>query len=240
MAILVLEFDALERAYLGRALAAYGFHIRNADSVDETRGEQLVLLTASQGDERVISAITSLRLRNADAIVVVATDHDSLAERLACYAAGADDCVFKPFHLIELAAKIRALQRRRAGDALLSLLSTGDATLDCSALELRVADRSRGLTKREAELLAILARAEGEPVDREQVLREAWGAPAWTTSNSVDVYVGYVRRKLDLLESDVTVKTVRGRGFQVVRRKTGVFRPPRTPSKSEDRPNSPT
>ena len=153
-------------------------------------------------------------------MVLTATDRDDVADRLACYEAGADDCVFRPFHLGELAAKLRGFQRRRNGGASFALLATGDAIVDCAALELKVRDRSQSLTKREAELLAILARADGRTVDRERVLREAWGAPAWATNNSVDVYVGYVRRKLDLLSANVTVKTVRGSGFQIVQRKT--------------------
>lgn len=220
MTIYVVESLGGNRAYLARALAAEGMRVVGVQHVDEVRAAQLVVLAAPAADDDVLTSISSVRLRHPDTIVVVATDRDSLPERLACYEAGADDCLFRPFSLDEMAAKLRALQRRRAGGLAMTLLTNGDAVVDYGSLELKVGEKSQSLTKREAELLAILARAEGEPVGRERVLREAWGAPAWMTNNSVDVYVGYVRRKLDLLSANVTVKTVRGLGFQLVRRKT--------------------
>ncbi|WP_020180086.1 response regulator transcription factor [Methylopila sp. M107] len=219
MAIVVIQQRAAGRATLAKALAAEGFQVQAGAHVDEVRAATLVLLAASVADAGVLSSIGALRLRHPEAIVLVATDHDSFEERLACYEAGADDCLPGPYRLDEVSAKLRAWQRRRSGASVYSLLPTGDATVDTGALELKVGPRSQSLTKREAELLAILARADGAPVPRERVLREAWGGPAWMTNNSVDVYVGYVRRKLDLLDSDVTVKTVRGLGFQLSRRK---------------------
>lgn len=217
---MVVDFELAERAYLGQALSSVGVQARSVSHIDEVRAAQVVIIAASRADAGVISSIETLRLRHAGAMVMVATDADSLDERLACYEAGADDCMFRPFRLVELAAKIKALRRRRATDVAMPLLSTGDAVVDWGSLELRVSDRAQSLTKREVELLTILAQADGGVVHRERVLREAWGGPAWMTNNSVDVYVGYVRRKLDLLGSDVTVKTVRGFGFQIVRRKT--------------------
>lgn len=219
MSIIVIERNASAQSYLAKALAAEGFQVRSVDHVDAIRTAQIVVLAAPRADHELLATIEVLRARHPDTIVLTATDRDDVADRLACYEAGADDCVFRPFHLGELAAKLRGFQRRRNGGASFALLATGDAIVDCAALELKVRDRSQSLTKREAELLAILARADGRTVDRERVLREAWGAPAWATNNSVDVYVGYVRRKLDLLSANVTVKTVRGSGFQIVQRK---------------------
>lgn len=218
MPIVVVEHSPGERSFFGRALAAEGFQVVRAAHVDEVRAATLVLLAAEEAGEDVIGAIRALKLRHPETAVVVATERDAVAERLACYAAGADDCIYAPFHADEVAAKLRALQRLRSGGSEIRLLAEGDAVVDSAALELRVGERAQSVTKREAELLAILARAEGEPVGRERVLREAWGGPAWMTNNSVDVYVGYVRRKLDLLSANVTVKTVRGQGFQIVRR----------------------
>ncbi|GLK76755.1 DNA-binding response regulator [Methylopila jiangsuensis] len=214
--VVVIEIGGL-RGYLATALDAEGFAARTFETLPETGAAEIVLIAAPAADARVFAELAALRVRAPDAIAVVATDADVLAERLACYEAGADACFHRPFHLSELAAKLRALLRRRGGGAM-ALITGGDAVLDHRGLELKVGDRRQDLTRRETELLALLARANGALVDRESVLREAWGAPSSMTHNSVDVYVGYVRRKLAKLGSDVTVRTVRGAGFHLVRR----------------------
>ncbi|MDR4307988.1 response regulator transcription factor [Chelatococcus sambhunathii] len=219
MAIAVIEMVAAGDAHLGKTLAAEGFQVHAATHVDQVRSASIALLACPGGGSEMLEAISALRLRHPGAVVIVATGRDEPDERLACYEAGADDCLAGPVRVDELVAKLRAWRRRRSGDAAFPLIAAGDAIVDLSALELKVAGRSQSLTKREAELLAILVRAGDEPVPRERVLREAWGGPAWMTSNSVDVYVGYVRRKLDLLDSNVTVTTVRGQGFRLARRK---------------------
>lgn len=214
--VVVIEIGGL-RGYLAVALEAEGFAARTYETLPQTDAAEIVLIAAPAADASVFEELAALRVRAPDAIVVIATDSDVLAERLACYEAGADACFHRPFHLSELAAKLRALLRRRGGGAT-ALITGGDAVLDHRGLELKVGDRRQDLTRRETELLALLARANGALVEREAVLREAWGAPSSMTHNSVDVYVGYVRRKLARLSSNVTVRTVRGVGFRLVRK----------------------
>lgn len=146
---------------------------------------------------------------------MVVTDQDDLGFRLAAYAAGADDCLSKPFHLRELAAKLRALRRRGLASSAIRLHADSEAVVDLIALELRFAGRTKNLTKREADLLALLARAGGGAVRREDVLRDAWDAAPGLTGNLVDVYVGYVRRKMDQLGAGLSIKSVRGEGFRL-------------------------
>ncbi|MFD1332943.1 response regulator transcription factor [Methylopila musalis] len=214
--VVVIEIGGL-RGYLATALAAEGFQARTYETLPDDDDAEIILIAAPAADARVFSELGALRARSPDAIAVIATDADVLAERLACYEAGADACFHRPFHLSELGAKLRALLRRRGGGAV-ALITGGDAVLDHRGLELKVGERRQDLTRRETELLALLARANGALVERESVLREAWGAPSSMTNNSVDVYVGYVRRKLALLGSNVTVRTVRGVGFRLVRK----------------------
>ncbi|GBD48761.1 response regulator receiver protein [Methylopila sp. Yamaguchi] len=181
-------------------------------------GRDVALIAAATADPAVADEVAVLRARHPKLYVIVAAATDDLEARLACYEAGADDCLAPPFAPREFAAKLAALRRRRAAGDPMPLLAGYVARLDVGALLLRADGRSRSVTKREADLLVLLARSAGASVAREDVLRKAWGAPARMTPNSVDVYVGYARRKLELLGADVTIETVRGVGFRLAPR----------------------
>lgn len=202
---------------LAVVLAGEGFRVDPDDATLDAPAPELALVVAPDALSAV-DDVASLRALRPGVFIVVAADQDDLAGRLECYAAGADDCLFKPFHFAELVAKLNAFRGRLTRSPAAPLSSASAATVDGSALELRMADRVSGLTRREADLLILLARADGAPVRREDILRDAWKAPSWMTNNSVDVYVGYARRKLALLDADVTIETVRGVGFQIVER----------------------
>lgn len=188
------------------------------DAAGGSGGRDVAVLAANATDADTIDQVALLRARRPRLYVIVASEADDLEARLACYEAGADDCLAPPFAPREFAAKLAALRRRRSAGDPIPLLAGCDARLDAAALVLRANGRSRGVTRREADLFVLLAKSAGTPVCREDVLRKAWGAPARMTPNSVDVYVGYARRKLELLGADVTIETVRGVGFRLARR----------------------
>lgn len=220
MFIAIADFCDGNNDYVTFALAAEGVETRIAHGVDEIVGADIAVLLIGAADPLFLRFIDDLRAALPAIPRVVVTDRDDVDVRLAAYEAGADECLSKPFHLRELMAKLRALKRRAVLASTLPLLPNARTTVDRAALELKFADHVRQLTKREADLLAILGRAGGNVVRRDDILREAWGAVRGVTENLVDVYVGYARRKLDDLGADVAITSVRGEGFRLVERHT--------------------
>lgn len=219
MVVAIFDFDAGNNDYVAAALASEGLRTRAATSVEDAVGAEVALLLAATVDERPLGVVAELRAIYPTTPQIVVTDRDDVDMRIAAYEAGADDCLSKPFHLRELVAKLKALKRRAARGATTPLLAPAATTIDLAALELRIGDRMRRLTKREGDLLTTLARAGGGVVRREDVLRDAWDAPPGVTGNLVDVYVGYARRKLEEIGADVVIKSVRGEGFRLVERR---------------------
>lgn len=220
MAIVVIDLPNSGSQFVADALSREGFPTALAADFDAvTAADAFVLLVGAEASE-ASALIGALRARHPAIPQMVVADRDDVDLRVAAYEAGADDCLSRPFHLRELVAKLRALTRRAGRGAVASLLPAAAAVIDVAALELTIGDSARRLTKREADLLVLLCKAGGGVVRREDVLRDAWGAPAGVTGNLVDVYVGYVRRKLDEIDADVSIKSVRGEGFRLVERRT--------------------
>jgi DNA-binding response OmpR family regulator len=147
--------------------------------------------------------------------VLILTAHDGVADTVAGLDGGADDYMTKPFSLAELRARIR---RRLAAATLLRPTTAGpdwlavdDLVLDVRGRRVEVGGRWVDLSPREVDLLQVLFRAPGEVLSREELLSRAWGTEHDPGTNVVDVYVGYLRRKLDSRR----IETVRGRGYRL-------------------------
>jgi two-component system response regulator MprA len=139
------------------------------------------------------------------------TARGDVADRVAGLDAGADDYLAKPFALQELLARVRALLRRTSNDR--DVLRFADLSLDADAHEVRRGDRLVNLTQTEYRLVELLLRHPRRVLTREILLERVWGYDFPTTSNSLDVYVGYVRRKLETDGESRLVHTVRGVGY---------------------------
>jgi two-component system response regulator PrrA len=126
--------------------------------------------------------------------------------------AGADDYLVKPFALAELTARLHALLRRRGDDAGAPLVA-GDIVVDPRRHTATRAGRELGLTRREFELLEAFVRHPGQVLSRDQLLSLVWGYAPDVDTNVVDVFVGYVRRKLEADGEPRVVRTVRGVGW---------------------------
>lgn len=147
--------------------------------------------------------------------ICMLTARDALEDKLEGFEVGADDYITKPFEISELAARIGALVRRAYQDDTESRLAFGTLEVNPLAREVTVGDVTLELTRREFDVLAHLTRHSQQVVSRSKLLEVAWGAEREVTLNTVDVYVGYLRRKLSECSDAPEIKTVRGIGFKL-------------------------
>lgn len=207
------------RNSLERALTLEGFEVETVadgmaalESVSRTMPTALIL-------DRVMPGIDGLevcsRLRSAghNVPVLMLTVRDSVADKVAGLEAGADDYMVKPFSLDELIARLRALVRRSNAPETPELLNYGDITIDMETREVVRRNRVMDLTPTEFNLLVYLMENPRRVLTRHQILEAVWGYPHDTTSNTVEVYVGYLRRKLEEGGEPRVIRTIRGVGY---------------------------
>lgn len=176
------------------------------------RAYDVILMDRMLPDLDGLEVLRLLRARGIDAPVLMLTALGSLDHRVEGLDGGADDYLAKPFAFNELLARIRALARR-SPERSIEALSAGDLALDPLRMNVTVGTRSEVLSAREFALLAFLIRHEGEVVTRQQILDAVWGAEPDVYSNVVDLYVHYLRRKLEALGRREILRTVRGVGY---------------------------
>ena len=212
------EDDAELRSVLVRALRAEGFEVRATmtghEAVEAFSGAppDLLVLDIGLPDADGRDVCQALRSHGVGAPVVFLTARDALPDRLSGFHAGGDDYLTKPFALAELVVRIRALLRR-ASAAERAVELAGGLQLDPAAHALRVGEQSVTLTPTEFRMLAALAARPGGVVRRADLIAVAWPAGAIVHANTLDAYIGRVRRKLDALGSARAIETVRGVGY---------------------------
>jgi DNA-binding response OmpR family regulator len=155
----------------------------------------------------------SIRANRVDTPVLLLTALDSVDDRVRGLDAGADDYLPKPFAFQELMARLRALSRRRVQPRDPQELNVDDLTLDLRRRRAQRDGRTIELSPKEFSLLEFLMRNQGRVVTRTQILDHLWGYDFATDSNLVDVYVAYLRRKVDKDTSNKLIRTVRGVGY---------------------------
>jgi two-component system OmpR family response regulator len=167
-----------------------------------------VMLPGADGFE----VCRELRARERWAPILMLTARDAVDDRIRGLDAGADDYLPKPFDFGELTARLRALIRRGPVERP-AVLVVGDLSLDPAGHTVRAGERLVDLSTREFALLEFLMRHPGDAVTRTQLLEHVWDVNYGGVSNVVDVYVGYVRKKLAAAGSDATIRTLRGVGY---------------------------
>lgn len=162
-----------------------------------------------------VGVVTALRAMGDDIPICVLSARTAVSDRIACLERGADDYLTKPFDLGELVARLNALLRRRRqpADRPDRARTVGQVRIDPAGRRVLAAGRPVDLTKREFEVLALLAEHIGVVLDREQILSAVWGYDFPTDTNVVDVFVSYLRRKLEANGVPRVIHTVRGVGF---------------------------
>ncbi|MEU4833068.1 response regulator transcription factor [Streptosporangium sp. NPDC023615] len=216
--VLVVDDDPAIRRSLRRGLRLEGFDVQTTDSgrgaldlMDDIEMDAIVLDVSMQGLSG-IETCRRLRARGSEVPVLMLSAMDEVADRVAGLAAGADDYVVKPFDLNELVLRLRALLRR-AGRAAGETVRVGPLTVDPAARRVTVGGREVELTRREFDLLEVLAHNAGLVLSRPVLLERVWGYDFEVTDNAVDTFVGYLRRKLESAGEPRMVHTVRGVGF---------------------------
>lgn len=215
----MVDDDQGVRDSLRRSLVFNGYDVDLAEN-----GEQALRRVAASSPDAVvldvmmprldgIATCRALRATGNDVPVLVLTARDAVADRVAGLDAGADDYLSKPFALEELLARLRALMRRSAPGADSSVLSYADLTLDPATREVRRGDRQISLTRTEFSLLELFLRHPRQVLERSQILEEVWGFDFPTSANSLEVYVGYLRRKTEAGDEPRLLHTVRGVGY---------------------------
>jgi DNA-binding response OmpR family regulator len=174
----------------------------------------VILLDRMLPDLDGMEVLRLLRSRGVRSPVLMLTALGTLDHRVAGLDAGADDYLAKPFAFSELLARIRALARRPPGRSD-ERIAAGDIALDPLRIRVSVGSASQELTAREFALLAYLVRHAGEVVTRQQILDAVWGAEPDVYSNVVDLYVHYLRDKLESLGRRDVIRTVRGVGYSL-------------------------
>ena len=220
MRILLVDDDPGVRESLRRSLVFNGYEVALATD----GASALAQVAASRPDALVIDvmmprldgleATRALRAAGNDIPVLVLTARESVADRVAGLDAGADDYLTKPFALEELLARLRALLRRRSADgAGAEALRFADLTMDTATRDVRRGNRPIALTRTEFALLELFLRRPRHVLDRSYLLDAVWGYDSPSTANSLEVYVGYVRRKTEAAGEPRLLHTVRGVGY---------------------------
>jgi two-component system, OmpR family, response regulator MprA len=160
-----------------------------------------------------LTVTRELRQRGNRTPILLLTARHEVGDRVAGLDAGADDYLVKPFAVDELLARVRALLRRNESPTSPTVLSLDDLTLDTSKREVKRGENVLDLTKTEFDLLHILLEQQGIVLSRDYLYEHIWGFNFETNSKSLDVYIGYLRRKLDANGTAKLLYTVRGVGY---------------------------
>jgi two-component system response regulator MprA len=221
--VVVAEDDPSVRNAVERVLELEGYQVKTANDGNAA----LDLIVSSKPHAVVMDVMMpfadgltvtrELRHRGNRTPVLLLTARHEVGDRVAGLDAGADDYLVKPFAVDELLARVRALLRRYESPTSAAVMSIGDLSMDVNKREVKRGGKVLDLTKTEFDLLHILLEQQDIVLSREYLYEHIWGYNFETNSKSLDVYIGYLRRKLDDSGEEKLLHTVRGVGY-VMRR----------------------
>lgn len=220
--VLVADDDRSVRRSLERALIMEGYEVEAVvDGVEAAAAASradLVLLDVTMPNMNGFDVCRQLRGKGLDVPILMLTARHSTSDRVEGLDAGADDYLVKPFALEELLARVRALLRRHRStesEGQADVVTFADVELDRSAHQVRRAGRPLELTRTEFALLELFLEHPEQVLTRDQIYSAVWGYDASLASNSLEVYIGYLRRKTEADGRPRLIHTVRGIGYVV-------------------------
>jgi DNA-binding response OmpR family regulator len=219
--ILIVEDDVSLAGFLTDELEAENFIVRAVHDGEEALNAfetkqryDLLIVDLNLPKLDGISVIEQLRAKHPRLPVLVVTARSRVEDRVKALQTGADDCLAKPFSLLEFLARVHALMRRNFG-SIPNCSTVGDLTLNREERRVERNGRRIDLTPREFAILDVMMRHAGHPVSRATLLEEVWNMSPGSGTNIVDVYVKYVRDKIDLPGEQRLTHTVRGFGYEL-------------------------
>ncbi len=220
MRILVAEDDAPLAEFLHQRLLQEQFAVQmvstgvEAQRFASDQSYDLVVLNLNRNGTAALDVLRGIRSKKPDQPVLMVAGANVVEDRVRGLDAGADDYVAKPFEVAELAARIRAVVRRnnRSGR---SVLQVADLELDRISHSVQRHGHPIDLSPKEFSLLELLMRHAGQPVSRPAIVEQVWKLNLDTMTNVVDVYINYLRRKVDAGYDLALIRTVRGVGYQI-------------------------
>lgn len=216
MRILVVEDERKIAGFLARGLGEDGHRVdvavdlAAARSAVDSADYDLLLVDRMLPDGDGLSLVRELRRRKVETPAICLTARDRVEERVEGLSGGADDYLVKPFAFEELLARIAAVMRRRPGSG---VIEVADLKIDPSARRVYRGERELRLTAREFDLLRYLAENAGRVLGRTRLLEAVWDTTHDPGTNTVDVYVSYLRAKVDKGDARPLIHTVRGVGY---------------------------
>lgn len=223
MNLLLVEDDIGIGGFLSRGLRAAGYAVdwtefgREGLDKAEAHSYGVIILDLMLPDIDGIEVCRALRRRNDAPPILILSARDSVEQRVHGLDAGGDDYLVKPFAFDELLARLRSLQRRKPAfqGVFEARLAVADLLLDREAHRVSVAGEVVELSVREFRLLEFFMKNANKALTRPSILANVWGIEADVTDNTVDVYVGYLRRKIEKFRNVPRIETIRGIGFKL-------------------------
>jgi len=221
MRILVVEDEPSIADFIERGLRSEGYavtcaHDGEAAEVEALTGDfGLVLLDVLLPKKNGLEVLKAMRARDTETPVILLTARGEIEHKVEGLDLGATDYMVKPFSFEELLARIRA-HLRKPQQSGAGGLEVGDIALDFRTREVKRAGEDVRLTSREFELLAYLMRHPNQVLSRSQILNAVWGYDYDPGTNVLEVYIGYLRRKLESADGPVPIETVRSAGYRLV------------------------
>ena len=216
---LVVDDDVKLLKMLQRTLTYEGLQVVTATNGEEALNQadvckpDLIILDWMMPKMDGLTVVQELRAEKSPALILMLTARDALENRVEGLESGADDYLVKPFAPTELVARVHALLRRTDSKSAKEAVEFGGVTLDPVAREVRVGERIIDLTKTEFDLLEFFMRHPRQVLERVQILNNVWGYDFGGDDNVLEVYVGYLRKKLEAGGRPRLIQTVRGIGY---------------------------